>query len=118
MVTCMGMRRPSLAWAYTMTGTWVTAPVTIDRVQGAVLLPAQPAAVLVHVAENVLEALRPTTSCGRPARDALGGRAPVGDPAVDVAYVDAVAQLSRMRSAIPACRSIQHLPFLHGPFGS
>ena len=22
----IGMRRPSLAWAYTMTGTWVTAP--------------------------------------------------------------------------------------------
>ena len=91
---------------------------TIDRCRGR-LLPAQPVAVLVDVAENVLEALAADHVHGRPARDAFGGRAPVGDAAVDVAHVDAVAQaLQDAFGRYQRAALLKHLPCLHGLFSS
>ena len=61
-------------------------------VQGAVLLAAQLMAVLVDVAQDVVET-RPADDFLRgPARDPLGRFAPVGDPAFQVADVDPVAE--------------------------
>ena len=61
-------------------------------VQGAKFLSAQLMAVLVDMAEHVVEALNSEHVVGAPAGDPLGRFAPVGDVAAQIADVDAVAE--------------------------
>ncbi len=83
-------------------------------VQRAELLPAELSAILIDVAENLIEASLAQNLAGRPAGDPLGRLIPVDDPAIQVGHVDTrvdgVEHLARQDSAVG--KGLTHFAYL------